>query len=217
MIGIASDDLLLASVLLFSLLTLWDSLNQSVVTEKIEKQRDIVEHPQKVKQPTKLIEKPVEKKSKNESVKEKKPVAIKASGETSDGVTSTPVVAAKKKKELPFLPGCEPDGAAAKEMMTKYPDVDIEDIVRYLVARKGNVKDASEMLEKVKVWRAKHFPLKRADMKPAIETGCMFAHGHAKDKSPVIYFRYNMRLTFVMHSSSILYVVFNAVEVVYMT
>lgn len=72
MIGIASDDLLLASVLLFSLLTLWDSLNQSVVTEKIEKQRDIVEHPQKVKQPTKLIEKPVEKKSKNESVKEKK-------------------------------------------------------------------------------------------------------------------------------------------------
>ena len=111
---------------------------------------------------------------------------------TNESEPNSPIskVIVKKKKELPFLPGCEPDGEAALEMIAKYPDIDTDDIVRYLVARKGSVQDASDMLDKVNEWRAKHFPLKKADMKPAIETGCMFAHGVALDKSPVIYFRY---------------------------
>ena len=74
-------------------------------------------------------------------------------------------------------------------MMAKYPDTSIEDIVRYLVARKGSVPAASEMLEKCQVWRSKNFPLKKEQISIVYNTGCMFYHGVARDGTPVIYFR----------------------------
>ena len=45
--------------------------------------------------------------------------------------------------ELPYLPGCEPDGPAAKEMEKLFPDASIPDIIRFLVARKGDVAKAA--------------------------------------------------------------------------
>ena len=73
--------------------------------------------------------------------------------------------------------------------MKKYPDVSIEDIVRYLVARKGAVPAASDMLEKCQQWRANHSPLKKVAVTPAMSSKCFFYHGTARDGTPVIYFR----------------------------
>lgn len=162
---IASDDLLFTSVLVITLLYLWDSLHPKVV----------VEHAPKL-------------------VRKEKPLVHEASTAISvDKKESREHIhvanAPQKQLVLPYLPGCEPDGPAAREMQTKYPETHINDIVRYLVARKGNVPAASEMLEKCNAWRQKNFPLKKADVGPAYETGCMFYHGVAKDGSPVIYFR----------------------------
>lgn len=92
-------------------------------------------------------------------------------------------------KPLTAPPGCEPDGPASVELSKLYPNLSQTDILRYLVARKGNVTQASEMIEKYDAWRAKNFPLKKEQMRPAFETGCIFSHGEAMDGSPVLYFR----------------------------
>jgi hypothetical protein len=68
----------------------------------------------------------------------------------------------------------------------------VEDIVRYLVARKGNVAAASEMLEKYVAWRKEHFPLKRADVGAILQSNVLFHHGAARDGTPVMYFRGGM-------------------------
>ena len=104
-------------------------------------------------------------------------------------IANKPSIGVSAGKVLPYLPGCEPDGAAAKEMLAKYPDLCVEDAVRFLVARKGSVVAASEMYDKYLIWRSKNFPLKKEVVKPAYDTRCMFFHGFARDGSPVIYFR----------------------------
>jgi len=92
--------------------------------------------------------------------------------------------------KLPFLEGCEPESVAAKQMKERFPDAPITDIVRFLVARKGDVSLASEMYEKASAWHLANLPLKRnAEVVAAINTRCFFPFGKAKDGTPVLYFR----------------------------
>lgn len=86
-------------------------------------------------------------------------------------------------------PGCEPYGPNANAMAAKFSQLTRPDIVRYLVARKGNVALAEEMAEKCLAWRAKTFPLKKEDVEAAMNTGCFFPHRTARDGSPVVYMR----------------------------
>lgn len=79
--------------------------------------------------------------------------------------SDVPTVRAKRvvpdSKVLSPPPGCEPDGPASKELLKLHPDLSPADIIRYLVARKGNVTQASGMIEKYEAWRSKYFPLKK--------------------------------------------------------
>jgi hypothetical protein len=90
---------------------------------------------------------------------------------------------------FPFAPGCEPDCPAALTLAGKYPELTRPDIVRYLVARKGNVKAADEMIEKCLSWRRTVFPLKKSDVAAAFKTKCFFPYGRAKDGSPIVVMR----------------------------
>lgn len=90
---------------------------------------------------------------------------------------------------FPYMPGCEPDCPAALALAAKYPELTRPDIVRYLVARKGNQKAAEEMIDKCLTWRRTVFPLKKADVAAAFGTKCFFPYGRAKDGSPVVYMR----------------------------
>ena len=63
------------------------------------------------------------------------------------------------------------------------------DAVRFLVARKGVVQNAAEMIEKERTWHDQHFPVAREEVKTAIETRCFFPFGRARDGSPVVYMR----------------------------
>jgi hypothetical protein len=82
---------------------------------------------------------------------------------------------------------------------------------RFLVARKGNVKAAEEMIVKYSHWRSCKFPLKKSTVEAAFMTNCFFPYGRyvscryiccvlaratptitdvrAKDGSPVVYMR----------------------------
>jgi hypothetical protein len=94
-----------------------------------------------------------------------------------------------KKIIYPYMPGCEPDSANAVELHEKFPELTRPDIIRFLVARKGNIKAAEEMIVKCMQWRASKFPLKRPEVKAAFQTKCFFPYGRAKDGSPVVYMR----------------------------
>lgn len=94
-----------------------------------------------------------------------------------------------RKIQFPFMPGCEPDGANAVALAAKYPQLSRPDIVRFLVARKGVLKAAEEMLEKCLAWRDLRFPLKRAQVRNAFKTKCFFPFRQAKDGSPIVYMR----------------------------
>ena len=63
------------------------------------------------------------------------------------------------------------------------------DAVRFLVARKGVVQNAVEMIDKERAWHDQHFPVQREEVKAAIETRCFFPFGRARDGSPVVYMR----------------------------
>lgn len=90
---------------------------------------------------------------------------------------------------FPFMPGCEPDGPTALTLAQKYPELSRADIVRFLVARKGNLKAADEMIEKCQSWRRSSFPLKKNEVSAAFGTKCFFPYGQAKDGSPIVYMR----------------------------
>lgn len=90
---------------------------------------------------------------------------------------------------FPYMAGCEPDGQHAKELHNKYPLLSRPDIVRFLVARKGQIKAAEEMILKYLQWRASKFPLQKANVLNAFLTQCFFPYGRAKDGSPVVYMR----------------------------
>lgn len=94
--------------------------------------------------------------------------------------------------KLPFLPGCESDGPAAREMLALFPGTPLTDIVRFLVARKGDVKAAADMMTKALEWYRAHFPLPpelRTQVESAFSAGCFFTHGQARDGTPVLYMR----------------------------
>lgn len=94
-----------------------------------------------------------------------------------------------KKIIFPLPPGCEPFGPNANYIAEKIPQLSRPDIVRFLVARKGNVQMATEMAEKCLEWRASVFPLKKDDLRAAINTGCFFPYRTARDGTPVVYMR----------------------------
>jgi len=94
--------------------------------------------------------------------------------------------------KLPVLPGCNADGPAAKELAALFPDTPMSDLVRFLVARKADVKAAAEMLVKAKAWHKENFPLageRRRLVEAAFSSNCFFVHGQAKDGTPVLYMR----------------------------
>lgn len=93
---------------------------------------------------------------------------------------------------FPYLPGCEPDGKAALQMQKLFPTVSRLDIVRFLVARKGNISLASEMLKKARDWKNANIPAKRSLVENVYKTGCFISKGYAKDGSPVVYFRWGL-------------------------
>lgn len=87
------------------------------------------------------------------------------------------------------MPGCEADGPSAKELAQKFPQLTRSDIVRFLIARKGNKSLAEEMIRKFLDWKSQNFPIKRKRIAAAVETRCFFPFGRAKDGSPVVYMR----------------------------
>jgi hypothetical protein len=92
-------------------------------------------------------------------------------------------------RELSAMPGCEPDGPAVKQLRARFPEASVSDCVRFLVARKGEVGAATEMMEKANTWRKANLPVPRSVAEPALATGCCFFHGQARDGTPCIYFR----------------------------
>jgi hypothetical protein len=94
-----------------------------------------------------------------------------------------------RKIQFPFMPGCEPDGSNAENLANKYPELSRPDIVRFLVARKGVLKAAEEMLGKCLSWRKLNFPLKGTQVRNAFRTKCFFPFRQAKDGSPIVYMR----------------------------
>ena len=83
---------------------------------------------------------------------------------------------------LPYLPGCEADSPAAVEMSKLFPDDNIIDILRFLIARKGDVSLASAMFKKHKEWQTRHLPLRRSPALDAVlALKCFFFHKNARD------------------------------------
>ena len=90
---------------------------------------------------------------------------------------------------LPKLPNCEPDGQIAQHMRKLFPDESIVDIIRFLVARKGNLEQATTMMRSAVDWHSSYFPSKRHEIVPALKTGCFFSHGKALDGTPILFMR----------------------------
>jgi hypothetical protein len=83
----------------------------------------------------------------------------------------------KRLSFLPKFPNCEYDGEAANEMKNIFPGKSIVDIVRFLVARKGNVEQASTMMKAALEWHSNNFPSKNEEIIPALKSKCFFSHG----------------------------------------
>jgi len=89
----------------------------------------------------------------------------------------------------PPMPGCEPFGENAEYLASKYPTLSRPDIIRYLVARKGNLKLAEDMLINSIQWYGTQFPMKKEKVATALATQCFFPYGTAKDGTPIVYMR----------------------------
>jgi hypothetical protein len=87
------------------------------------------------------------------------------------------------------LPGCEHNGPAAKKIKQLFPDQKLADIIRFLIARKGDATAAADMLRNTISWRKAHMPVPRASIQNALATKCFFVHGKARDGTPTLYFR----------------------------
>jgi hypothetical protein len=109
--------------------------------------------------------------------------------ESSSQMSSEEVIKRKRLSLLPKLPNCEPDGFTAQEMTRLFPGVNIVDIVRFLVARKGNLEHAAKMMRSALDWHSSNFPSKLVDIIPALKTGCFFSHGTALDGTPLLFMR----------------------------
>ena len=96
---------------------------------------------------------------------------------------------------LPTMDKCDPYGPEAKQMQELFPEAPLCTIVRFLVARKGKVELAAEMLKNHMAWRKENLPLtaeKSAGVIKALETGVFFPYGVAKDGTPILVFRGGM-------------------------
>lgn len=76
-----------------------------------------------------------------------------------------------------------------QQMMKMFPSESVNTILRFLIARKGNVKLASDMLEACCKWRTENLPVDLGLVAPAFKSKCMFIHGNALDGTPALYFR----------------------------
>jgi len=91
---------------------------------------------------------------------------------------------------VPYLPGCEETSPAAQEMKKLFPEDSIIDILRFLIARKGDVSLAADMFRKAKAWHLKNLPLRRSPQLDAVlGLKCFFFHKTARDGTPILYFR----------------------------
>ena len=95
----------------------------------------------------------------------------------------------KRLSLLPKLPNCEPDGLIAQEMRRLFPNSNIVDIFRFLVARKGNIEQAAAMMRSAVDWHSSNFPSRNMEIVTAFKTGCFFYHGKALDGTPILFFR----------------------------
>lgn len=77
----------------------------------------------------------------------------------------------------PFMPGCEPFGPEAEELASLFRDLNRVDIVRFLVARKGNVRLAEEMIRNERIWHASKYPVSKRALKGALETNYVVPYG----------------------------------------
>lgn len=103
--------------------------------------------------------------------------------------TKESIEALANKISFPLPTGCEPFGTNANYLAGKFPNLNRADLCRFLVARKGNVAQATEMIEKCMEWRASVFPLQKEDLRAAINTGCFFPYRNARDGTPCVYMR----------------------------
>jgi hypothetical protein len=91
---------------------------------------------------------------------------------------------------LPEMKDCEYDGENAKEMKKKFPSASKSCIVRFLVARKGNLKNAIKMYTAHEKWRSLNYPLSaKKGLIAALNTNAFSIGGVAKNGTPLIHFR----------------------------
>jgi hypothetical protein len=98
--------------------------------------------------------------------------ALKPLTESSDGVKH----AAKSTdvSKVQIIPGCETDGPNIAELCSKFPDISKQDLMRFLVARKGSVPLAAEMFSNARSWLASHVPATISSAGEAAATKCLF-------------------------------------------
>lgn len=91
---------------------------------------------------------------------------------------------------LPKMAGCHWDGDGVKKMRERYPDASISRCVRFLVARKGNLNDAYEMMDKHLAWKKEHYPIKKKKgIVAALTANAFVVGGKTKDGDPIMFFR----------------------------
>lgn len=91
---------------------------------------------------------------------------------------------------LPVVPGCELESVGIKKMASRFPGIKKADLVRFLVARKGNVEDAILMMQKAVKWHESNLPLRSTpEVLRAISVKAFFPFGTDRDGAPILYFR----------------------------
>ena len=91
---------------------------------------------------------------------------------------------------LPHMAGCEVDGPALKEFRQLYPDASLSRCVRFLIARKGSIKDASTMMDNHLKWRRENYPIKKAPgIEAALAAKAFVVGGRTKKGDPIVFFR----------------------------
>ena len=108
----------------------------------------------------------------------------------------TPAVVDEPLTGLPNQPGIEFNSQLViklhQKLSKEFPEscVSRNDVVRFLVARKGNVEAAVDMFRKAFKWHASSLPLRATpDIIKCLSAKCFFAHGVDRDGAPVLYRR----------------------------
>jgi hypothetical protein len=91
---------------------------------------------------------------------------------------------------LPQMEGCAYDGEGVKEMKKLFPDASVSRCVRFLVARKGVVKDAAAMMNQHLEWKKENYPIRRKQgIVAALSAKAFVVGGRSKSGDPTLYFR----------------------------